>query len=128
MGTDVLPVLQSKDERRKFYNKIARVYDLLAEKSEQPVRVRALEMLAAQAGESVLEIGFGTGHAWSRSPTPSVRKAVTRRNRTCTTQEQKTQAKSELFHVLTFCRALRIGSSCCTFARPVDAIPCPPSD
>jgi len=58
----VLPVLQSKDETRAYYNKIAKVYDLLAERSEQPMRDAGLKMLAAAPGERVLEIGFGTGH------------------------------------------------------------------
>ncbi len=34
----VLRVFQSKDETKAFYNKIAKVYDLLAEHSEQPRR------------------------------------------------------------------------------------------
>ena len=59
---DVLRVLQSKDETKAFYNKLARVYDLLAEHSEQPMREIGLQMLAAQPGQTVLEIGFGTGH------------------------------------------------------------------
>jgi demethylmenaquinone methyltransferase/2-methoxy-6-polyprenyl-1,4-benzoquinol methylase len=58
----VLPVLQSKRETKAFYNKIARVYDLLAERSEQPMRAAGLDMLDVQPGEHVLEIGFGTGH------------------------------------------------------------------
>ena len=57
----VLPVLQSKDETKAFYNKIARVYDLLAERSEQPMRDAGFERLAPQPGEHVLEIGFGNG-------------------------------------------------------------------
>jgi demethylmenaquinone methyltransferase/2-methoxy-6-polyprenyl-1,4-benzoquinol methylase len=59
---DVLPVLQTKDERRSFYDKIAGVYDLLADKSERPMREMGLNLLDAQAGEHILEIGFGTGH------------------------------------------------------------------
>jgi ubiquinone/menaquinone biosynthesis C-methylase UbiE len=59
----VLRVLQTKDETRAFYDKIARVYDLLAEHSEGPVRRVGLEMLDVQPGQSVLEIGFGTGHS-----------------------------------------------------------------
>ncbi len=59
---DVMRVFQSKDERRAFYDKIARVYDLLAERSERPMREAGLEKLAAARGERVLEIGFGTGH------------------------------------------------------------------
>jgi demethylmenaquinone methyltransferase/2-methoxy-6-polyprenyl-1,4-benzoquinol methylase len=58
----VLRVLQTKEETRSFYNKIAKVYDLLAEHSEQPMREAGLELLAARPGETILEIGFGTGH------------------------------------------------------------------
>jgi ubiquinone/menaquinone biosynthesis C-methylase UbiE len=61
-GSDILRVLQTKGEIKAFYNKIARVYDLLAEHSEQRMREVALEMLAAAPGEHLLEIGFGTGH------------------------------------------------------------------
>jgi ubiquinone/menaquinone biosynthesis C-methylase UbiE len=59
----VLRVLQSREETRAFYDKIAGVYDLLAEHSEQPVRRAGLEMLNVQPGEKVLEIGFGTGRS-----------------------------------------------------------------
>ena len=59
---DVLRVFQSKAETKAYYNKIAKFYDLLAEHSEQPMREKGLEMLAAQPGEHILEIGFGTGH------------------------------------------------------------------
>jgi demethylmenaquinone methyltransferase/2-methoxy-6-polyprenyl-1,4-benzoquinol methylase len=59
---DVLRVFQSKEETKAFYNKIAKVYDLLAEHSEQPMREIGLRMLGAKAGETILEIGFGTGH------------------------------------------------------------------
>ncbi|HEX5082719.1 MAG TPA: class I SAM-dependent methyltransferase [Blastocatellia bacterium] len=59
---DVLRVLQTKSETRAFYNKISRVYDLLADHSEEPVRRAGLEKLNARHGEKVLEIGFGTGH------------------------------------------------------------------
>lgn len=59
---EVLRVLQTKDETKAFYNKISKVYDLLADHSEEPVRRAGLEMLNARPGEKVLEIGFGTGH------------------------------------------------------------------
>ena len=59
----VLRVFQSKDQTRAFYNKISRVYDLLSERSEAPTRKAGLVLLRARAGESVLEIGFGTGHS-----------------------------------------------------------------
>lgn len=57
----VLRVLQTKQEIRAFYNKIARAYDLLAEASEEPIRRLGLEKLAITKGERVLEVGFGTG-------------------------------------------------------------------
>jgi demethylmenaquinone methyltransferase/2-methoxy-6-polyprenyl-1,4-benzoquinol methylase len=62
---DVLRVFQSKQETKHFYNKIARVYDLLAEHSERPMREKGLDLLAAAPGETVLEVGFGTGHCLS---------------------------------------------------------------
>ncbi len=55
-------VLQTKSETKAFYNKIAKVYDLLAEHSEQPMREVALQLLAPAPGGHLLEIGFGTGH------------------------------------------------------------------
>ncbi len=58
----VLRVLQTKSETKAFYDKIAKVYDLLAEHSERPMREAGLRLLAAGPGEHMLEIGFGTGH------------------------------------------------------------------
>ena len=63
MQPDVLRVLQTKGEIRAFYNKISRAYDLLADRSEGPLRRRGLEMLAVEPGSRVLEIGFGSGHS-----------------------------------------------------------------
>lgn len=60
-GSGVLPVFQSRAQTRAFYDKISRVYDLLAEHAEAPVRRRGVELLAARPGERVLEIGPGTG-------------------------------------------------------------------
>jgi ubiquinone/menaquinone biosynthesis C-methylase UbiE len=59
----VLRVLQTKEETKAFYNKIARVYDLLAEHSEAPVRKAGIEMLHVRPGQRILEVGFGTGHS-----------------------------------------------------------------
>jgi len=59
----VLRVLQSKEETRAYYDKISAVYDLLAERSEGPVRQAGLDRLALRAGERALEIGYGTGHS-----------------------------------------------------------------
>jgi ubiquinone/menaquinone biosynthesis C-methylase UbiE len=59
----ILRVFQSKDQTRAFYNKISSVYDLLSERSEAPMRKAGLDLLKTILGESVLEIGFGTGHS-----------------------------------------------------------------
>lgn len=58
----VLRVLQTKESTRAYYNKLANVYDLLAEEAEKPMREKGLAKLAAQPGETILEVGFGTGH------------------------------------------------------------------
>jgi demethylmenaquinone methyltransferase/2-methoxy-6-polyprenyl-1,4-benzoquinol methylase len=63
---DIARVLQTKSETKAFYNKIAGVYDLLAEHSEQPMREVAMGMLAPAPGEHLLEIGFGTGHVLAK--------------------------------------------------------------
>ncbi len=55
-------VFQSKSETKAFYNKIAKVYDLLAEHSERVVRQEGLVKFAPAEGEHLLEIGVGTGH------------------------------------------------------------------
>ena len=59
----VLRVLQSKEETRAYYDKISAFYDLLAERSEGPVRQAGVEMLGLRPGDRVLEIGYGTGHS-----------------------------------------------------------------
>ena len=38
----VLRVFQSREQTRAFYDKLSRVYDLLAERSEAPVRRKGL--------------------------------------------------------------------------------------
>jgi len=55
-------VFQTKSETKAFYNKIAKVYDLLAEHSERAIREEGLAMFAPTPGEHLLEIGVGTGH------------------------------------------------------------------
>lgn len=53
----------SRAETKALYDKISKVYDLLSEHTEEAVRETGLRMLAPRLGETVLEIGFGTGHA-----------------------------------------------------------------
>lgn len=62
-GSLPLRVFETKEQTRAFYNKISRVYDLLSERSEAPMRKAGMELLKAKPGESILEIGFGTGHS-----------------------------------------------------------------
>ena len=56
-------MMLSRAETKALYDKISKVYDLLSESTEGPVREAGLQMLAPQPGETVLEIGYGTGHA-----------------------------------------------------------------
>ncbi len=48
---------------RTFYDRISSVYDLIADAGEHRARELGLTRLAASRGESILEVGFGTGHA-----------------------------------------------------------------
>jgi demethylmenaquinone methyltransferase/2-methoxy-6-polyprenyl-1,4-benzoquinol methylase len=58
----VLRVVNSKEETRKYYDRFAGIYDLMADHSEAPARQAGLDLLAVQPGEKVLEVVFGTGH------------------------------------------------------------------
>ena len=62
-GSLPLRVFETKEQTKAFYNKISHVYDLLSERSEAPMRKAGIELLKAKPGESILEIGFGTGHS-----------------------------------------------------------------
>ena len=49
--------------QKSFYDRISSAYDLIADSSEHTAREKGLKLLAVSAGETVLVIGFGTGHS-----------------------------------------------------------------
>jgi len=62
----VLPVPRTKEEAKRFYDKISRAYDYFTGVFERKHAKRALECLSINEGEAVLEIGFGSGHCLKR--------------------------------------------------------------
>jgi demethylmenaquinone methyltransferase/2-methoxy-6-polyprenyl-1,4-benzoquinol methylase len=59
----ILPVSRSKSDAKRFYDGISRIYDLFSGPFERKHVEEALALLSPEEGESVLEVGFGTGHA-----------------------------------------------------------------
>lgn len=62
----VLPVVRSKEEAKQAYDRISRFYGYLTRPFEGKYAEMALECLAIQHGETVLEIGFGPGYCLKR--------------------------------------------------------------
>lgn len=63
---EVLPVETTRRDAQRTYGRISRFYDLTEGLLEIPVKRRALRLAAATPGETVLEIGSGTGWALER--------------------------------------------------------------
>ena len=62
----VLPVHRSKEDAKRFYDRISRVYDCLTGAFERKYAEMAVERLSVEENETVLEIGFGSGYCLKR--------------------------------------------------------------
>ena len=58
----VLRVRRTRAQAKKTYDKLSRFYDFFIGVFEKKYRNKALEQLQIKQGETILEIGFGTGH------------------------------------------------------------------
>ena len=66
MAKDISRVHRSKEDAKKFYDHISGSYDWLGGIFERRLAEKALNDLKIQGGETVLEIGFGTGYCLQR--------------------------------------------------------------
>jgi demethylmenaquinone methyltransferase/2-methoxy-6-polyprenyl-1,4-benzoquinol methylase len=50
------------ESNRRFYDRISNAYDLIADSNERAARQSGVQALGLKPGETVLELGFGTGN------------------------------------------------------------------
>ncbi len=62
----VLPVLRTKAQTQRFYDRISRIYGWMTVAFERRHGEKALELLSIREGEIILEIGPGSGHCLRR--------------------------------------------------------------
>jgi demethylmenaquinone methyltransferase/2-methoxy-6-polyprenyl-1,4-benzoquinol methylase len=58
----LLPIKRSKNQARRYYNRLSRFYDVLTA-SEETLIQQAAHLLVVKSNETLLEIGCGTGRA-----------------------------------------------------------------
>ena len=57
---DIIPVTRSKHSARRYYDRISAVYDWLTASEKNLIR-KGVDILSPSPGETILEIGSGTG-------------------------------------------------------------------
>ena len=62
----VLPVSRTKLQAQRFYDRISHIYGWMTGAFERKHGERAMELLSIRDGETVLEIGTGSGHCFRR--------------------------------------------------------------